>query len=135
MKTCTEDYKTLREALEGIWKEVYFYAFNEEKQDFPHLQEAMLEDPPDYKSLRNSFFAIAHLVDNALAAPPRNCDVGTPKEQAARFQKFCRFIATQGREDCPDNCPCVDADDINVCQAAWGQMPYKERDHEESSQV
>lgn len=60
----------MREALMKIWKEVYFYAFDEEKQDFQHLQEAMLEDPPDYKSLRNSFFEIAHLVDAALAEPP-----------------------------------------------------------------
>ena len=26
----------------------------------------------------------------ALAAPPRNCDVGTPKEQSARFDDHCR---------------------------------------------
>lgn len=68
------DCAKLREVLEAIWKEVYFYAIEEDKQDFAHLHEAMLEDPPEYKDLRNSFFAIAHLVDAALVAPPRNCD-------------------------------------------------------------
>ena len=69
------DAAKLCEALKSIWKEVYLYAIEEDKQDFAHLHEAMLEDPPEYKDLRNSFFAIAHLVDAALAAPPRNCDL------------------------------------------------------------
>ena len=76
------DCAKLREALMSIWKEVYFYAIEEDKQDFAHLHEAMLEDPPEYKDLRNSFFAIAHLVDAALSAPPRNCDRFASAEEA-----------------------------------------------------
>lgn len=116
----------MREALEAIWKEVYFYAIEEDKQNFAHLQEAMLEDPPEYKDLRNSFLTIAHLVDAALSEPPRNCDVGTALEQSERFMDFCR----PGNR--PPNCEkCkVYPKRMNKfwCQLEWAQMPYAEEE-------
>ena len=56
-------------------------------------------------------------VNAALAAPPRNCDVGTEKEQNERFLKFCTSI------DCKRYCPLFKADS---CELAWAQMPYDE---------
>lgn len=66
-------------------------------------------------------------IDVALAAPTRNCDVGTPNEQARRFQLFCqnhRDIDTE----CSMMCPFVDTADINHCQSGWAQLPYKEEE-------
>ena len=58
----------------------------------------------------------------ALSAPPRNCDVGTPKEQSARFDAHCR--KHMGCLTCP-----LREKDGGVpkhCELAWSQMPYKE---------
>lgn len=61
-------------------------------------------------------------VNAALAKPPRNCDVGTPKEQSARFDALCR--KHMGCLTCP-----LREKDGGVpkhCELAWAQMPYDE---------
>ena len=61
-------------------------------------------------------------VNAALAAPPRNCDVGTTKEQSARFDAHCR--KHMGCLTCP-----LREKDGGVpkhCEFAWEQMPYDE---------
>ena len=116
----------LREAMKAIRKEVYLYAIEEDNQDFAHLHEAMLDNPPEYKDLRDSFLAIAHLVDAALAAPPRNCEVGTVEEQSQKFDAFCdanKYVGDDGANWCSRTCPCYN--DIN-CGVDWAQMPYEE---------
>ena len=65
----------------------------------------------------------------ALAAPPRNCDVGTEGEQVKRFTIFCKSqrLHSPGHADfCNPKCPCRDGGDINLCALTWAQMPYKE---------
>ena len=63
----------------------------------------------------------AHEVVNAaISAPPRNCDVGTAMEQEERFTKFC------GSQDCKRTCPLSDEYDSYRCEFAWGQIPYEE---------
>lgn len=62
---------------------------------------------------------------DALAAPPRNCDVGTADEQAKRFFAFCHAHRTFDTA-CSNDCPFKTAPDINHCMSGWGQMPYKE---------
>lgn len=62
----------------------------------------------------------------ALAAPPRNCEVGTVEEQSARFDKFCdthKYVGDDGTNWCSRDCPCYN--DIN-CGVRWAQMPYEE---------
>lgn len=62
----------------------------------------------------------------ALAAPPRNCDVGTAAEQEVRFDGFCmahKEISEQGLKVCSDNCPLVKK---GFCDLHWAQMPYEE---------
>ena len=56
----------------------------------------------------------------ALAAPPRNCDVGTPKEQRDRFDAFC--TAHNDSADC--HCPCDRKS--GACHFIWAQLPYEE---------
>ena len=60
-------------------------------------------------------------IQNMLAKfPRRNCDVGTPKEQLGRFNKFCyAYLSPEnGCGGCPLNGePC--------CELAWAQLPYE----------
>lgn len=64
---------------------------------------------------------IASKAKHALAARPRNCDVGTAEEQADRFVEFCDE-EKGNREHCR-NCSLCNAQD---CELAWAQMPYEE---------
>lgn len=64
---------------------------------------------------------------SALAAPPRNCDVGSVAEQKERFKDFCKE-GKLSRIDlgayCAYDCPCRDSYD---CKLEWAQMPYRKR--------
>lgn len=60
--------------------------------------------------------------DEALAEPPRNCDVGTAKEQHERHLKFCDEHARYMRcSQCP-----AGSNNIVTCHFTWMQMPYEE---------
>lgn len=59
-------------------------------------------------------FAVA---TTALAAPPRNCDVGSAKEQYRRFCLCCIKHKMPCRRSCTG---CAE------CYANWAQMPYEE---------
>lgn len=59
----------------------------------------------------------------ALAAPPRNCDVGTPEEQAERFGRYCDKFTQDGMH-C-ETCPCCGKIKFGRCEFAWAQMPYE----------
>lgn len=63
----------------------------------------------------------------ALAAPRRNCDVGTVGEQEARFFAFCK------NHDCTANCPVKKKWNFEwghnpSCGVLFSQMPYEEGD-------
>ena len=62
----------------------------------------------------------------ALSKPPRNCDVGTPDEQAERFGKLCGKFYNE-EEPCNEKCPLASLPIIHGfprCQAYWEQAPY-----------
>ena len=64
----------------------------------------------------------------ALAAPPRNCDVGTAEEQAKRLDAFCdsHGHGFDGQKIyCCENCQLISVD---RCELAWAQMPYGEKE-------
>lgn len=58
------------------------------------------------------------LATEALTAPARNCDVGTPSERTSRYLAFCNSHA-----HCAD-CPCNKI--AGDCEFSWGDMPYEE---------
>jgi hypothetical protein len=63
----------------------------------------------------------------ALAAPARNCDVGTADEQTDRFKDLCRkYRRGPGpRANCK-GCP-IQHESLHVgCTFAWSQTPYEE---------
>lgn len=59
----------------------------------------------------------------ALAAPRRNCDVGTAMEQGERFSAYCRAHKHPESECLP--CPLF-GQTSGYCELAWAQMPCKE---------
>lgn len=61
---------------------------------------------------------LREMVVRALAAPPRNCDKGTPQEQEARWNGYCDDVT---RGECPP-CRC------KSCALYWAQMPYTEEE-------
>lgn len=63
---------------------------------------------------------IASKARAALAAPMRNCDVGTAEEQENRFRRYCNSRGTF----CGD-CPLY-KNRRGECRFAWAQMPYEE---------
>lgn len=68
---------------------------------------------------------IAGVARAALAAPARNCDVGTVGQQDERFSVFCnRHFKEVGL--CDKACPCRDFNMIGgACSIVWGQLPYE----------
>lgn len=63
---------------------------------------------------------IISTVQEALAEPLRNCEVGTAEEQIERFVSFCNS------HKCPE-CPLEYASHSFTyeCYARWSQMPYE----------
>ena len=60
--------------------------------------------------------AILNQCRAALAALPRNCDVGTVQEQYDRHDKYC--CNSPHEKTCTSVCI--------FCYAKWAQMPYEE---------
>ena len=69
--------------------------------------------------------ALAQQCRDALAAPVRNCDVGTAKEQTEKFNQFCQSHRNSDLPKCA-GCPLEDIPDGTGCAQAWAQMPYEE---------
>ena len=66
------------------------------------------------------------VIEEALSAPARNCDVGTPEEQDARFGEFCVTRRTGSCAGCPDPVGGFTvANGIRECALVWAQMPYE----------
>lgn len=60
--------------------------------------------------------------------PPRNCDIGTPEEQAERFNLQC-FRHHTGR--CSPHCSTIPAKTESECVLKWAQMPYEAKETEQ----
>lgn len=76
--------------------------------------------------IANSVYAVRRKIKAALAAPPRNCDIGTAEEQEKRFHDFCRARHLPRMEDssyCAYECPLEGG---TCCELQWAQMPYEE---------
>ena len=78
-----------------------------------------------------ALFAVADTIRDkaraALAAPPRQCDVGTVEEQAQRMADFCERHykkAAPGRHIC-SACKFHNKDAEWECYFSWAQMPYE----------
>ena len=64
---------------------------------------------------------ICKLADEALSAPPRNCDVGTEAVQSKRYEEYCKSHSTNGR--CI-KCPLWQMRLLGInCAIAWTNLP------------
>ena len=76
----------------------------------------------DDSHLLGYLYQIERWAESALAAPPRNCDVGTDEEQSRRYEELCDRH-TCGSRCSASGCPMYEHD---CSPFAWGQMPYEE---------
>lgn len=102
----------MREALGDVYntlEQLHPYALN-------------INDISRRRAFRSMLCHAKNVIDITLSAPPRNCDLGTTKEQSARFDAHCR--KHMGCLTCP-----LREKDGGVpkhCEFAWSQMPYEE---------
>lgn len=75
---------------------------------------------------------IISIVQEIVAEPPRNCDVGTAEEQTERYRKFCsahKYLASDFTYLCKGfgkgRCPFSSSHTKSQCEFAWAQMPYE----------
>ena len=83
----------------------------------------------DDSHLLGYLYQIERWAESAIAAPPRNCDVGKPEEQQDRFREFCRrhFDAREcGLGRSVAKCPAYQGGKNPDCSLWWAQMPYEE---------
>ena len=83
------------------------------------IRDDLVEDAPEASDMADEVW-------DALNEPPRNCDVGTPEEQAERFKEFC--LPRVGRCSETSTCPAhhqVNQFGIQYCQLRWAQLPYE----------
>lgn len=76
---------------------------------------------------------IVELANAALAAPPRNCDVGTIQEQDERFAMLCPKRRWGNCMLCRTRARLVDflnskKTKVRECTLVWAQMPYEKGD-------
>ena len=130
--------KEMCEALVKIYNEVRSYCADYGAgESHESLVDRTVNDPPDYTSYRDSILEIDRIVEAALAAPQRNCNVGTIDEQYKRFKNFCRthqFISDDSEDGFPpvyvcsnESCPLHNyyiAHNEDHCELAWAQLPY-----------
>lgn len=97
------------------------------KKSIDEMGAASLDGEPEIMlmSLTQVCARLSARIDDALAAPPRNCDVGTAEEQDKRFAyQFCR-VGIEGCIRCK-------LDTLkhrgNTCGIHWAQMPYEKGD-------
>lgn len=75
---------------------------------------------------------IISIVQETLAEPLKNCDVGTAEEQTERFKDLCRkYRCGPGpRANCK-GCPIQHESPHVGCTFAWAQMPYEKGEDDE----
>lgn len=84
-----------------------------------HLSRTHNDDLPE--DVRAVLGGVAFDANAALAAPPRNCEVGTAEEQYRRHGAFCDATRKgMSGYHCEDAPWCV------FCFAKWAQLPYKD---------
>lgn len=79
------------------------------------------ENGTELTALFAAIDTVYQMAKAALAAPARECDVGTAEEQSRRFCAFCR----PRTEPC-DGCACLEGSRKGRCEFVWAQMPCNE---------
>ena len=89
-----------------------------EANDMKAMREALLALKELDFNKEEDCYAFYRIIDEALAKPPRNCDVGTAKQQEKRYMEEC--LRSLDCYECKlDQGGCD-------CRFHWEQMPYEE---------
>ena len=68
---------------------------------------------------------ILEVIDDALAAPARNCDTGTWQQQEKRFENFCNQFRHDYCRGCSLGEEFSENHEIGECRLAWAQRKYE----------
>ena len=102
VRSSKNDMKAMRDALEKISQRFFENGYGQ------HRAELNDED--------------RRMIESAISAPPRNCDVGTVEEQQARHSKWCHKRCIDGANEVD----CIHPDIYyDLCALRWAQMPYE----------
>lgn len=101
------DYETYREALEDI--RLWFVS-----------TANVLEEDTAARVTPRALRKLAKDCDKALAARPRNCDVGTSEEQSSRMREYCL-----GKDSLECRHYCMQSPKAFDCVCEWAQMQYE----------
>ena len=72
--------------------------------------------------------AAYQIAKEALAAPPRNCDVGNEKDQSDRLDAFCAKHFQYGDDSPCSQCPVAEGKDQSLpCVFRFLQLPYEKK--------
>lgn len=71
-----------------------------------------------------AFDEMGGIIDKALAAPLRNCEVGSAEEQYERLESFCTRHFRYANDNPCAGCPLF-KDDSLPCVYRFLQMPYE----------
>ena len=102
---------------------------SKQREELQRISAAFIMYPVGY-GLQNlqckmSLQEIKDIVDTILAEPPRNCDVGTPEEQAKKW--YWRYCQGHKCHTCPlGPRKWSETDKFTLCFSEWLQMPYDE---------
>ena len=98
-------------------------AYEQMRDALVKIRNAMYQDVGGDIIIDMGEDAVNKLIGDALAAPPRNCDVGTAEEQAKRMDAFCEcYGLVDGAYRC-ERCQFLSE---YRCELNWAQMPYEE---------
>lgn len=91
-----------------------------------YLLQQVRKGDVDIDALETWCKAVVKRINAALAAPPRQCDVGTVEEQKERFDAFCNAQPLKR-----GYCDCVLQKNRQglcegLCEFAWAQTSYAE---------
>ena len=82
----------------------------------------------DIDALETWCKAVVKRINAALAAPRRNCDIGTSNEHMRRFRLFCQAHQSPMSGMCDPICPLCGNPTKSHCITEWMLMPYSEGD-------
>lgn len=99
------------------------------------LKAGYVHGYPDTEQKRRQLYDMMTKALSAPAAPDRNCDVGTAREQEKRFDAFVQD--RRGDLNCTGKCPAHNGVDFGVvaCVLQWEQMPYEEGDSDANAKA
>ena len=117
------NYEQMRKALRALRdasRDFYNQILNSKYSEILDKYTCVKQGFPAVLDLRSTF----PMANHALSAPPRQCDVGTPYEQANRMRQFCAEQKRDGMRSCA-YCPIAKPFTLD-CALIWAQMPYAE---------